>query len=51
MGKAEVSVADVGAVADGAAIVYFDGGMAGRLGAGAYAMFGGDGVCILDHGL
>ena len=44
-------VADVGAVADGAATAYFDGGVAVRLGAGGYAMFGGDGVCALGHGL
>ena len=44
-------MADAGAMADGAAIGYFDGGAAGRLGTGGYAMFGGDEVCVLGHGL
>ena len=41
----------MGAVADRAAIAYFDVGAIGRLGAGGYAMFGGDGVCVLVRGL
>ena len=48
--KAEVSIADVGAAAEGAAIAYFDGGAAGKLGAGGYALFGGDGVCLFGRG-
>ena len=30
--------------------MYFGEGVAGRLGARGYAMFGGDGVCTLGHG-